>query len=455
MSALSRYFNLNGYVVAGYDKTPTELTNNLLSEGIRIHFSDNPEKIPAEFKTKENTLIVYTPAIPKDHSEFNYFKNEGFFVVKRSLALGMLVNEHKGIGIAGTHGKTTVSTMVSHLLKNSQLDCSAFLGGISKNYASNYLLSKTSPYVVVEADEFDRSFLQLNPGIAVITSIDPDHLDIYKNHQEIIDTFNQFVARLKPEGVLIVNKKVEFLVNKIEGIHIYSYSLDEKADFYAENIELDNGLYKFSLVTPRGTIDNIKLGIPGKVNLENAVSALAVSLECGAKVNELRSGLVSFKGVKRRMDVQFNHPKMIYIDDYAHHPEELKKTIASVKEMYAGKQITGIFQPHLFSRTNNFYKEFAQSLDLLDQSILLDIYPAREIPIPGVTSDLIYREMHLKNKQKCSKNKLIGILKEMNFEVLLTLGAGDIDTLVPEIVLVCKNKTEKLAQKQGFDNLYE
>ena len=433
MSAIARYFNSIGKNVAGYDRVAKELTTKLINEGIDIHFDDNVELIDKEYKNKNKTLVVYTPAIPNSNKEINYFINNGFSVKKRSEVLGLLCSSKQGIAVAGTHGKTTISTMIAHLLKQSEIGCSAFLGGISKNYNSNYLVDIDSDKIVIEADEFDRSFLTLFPDIAVVTAIDADHLDIYKNADNLKKSFEQFISQINKRGKLIIKKDLNINYRNIKEIDIYNYSLKGNSDFYAENIRIEEGLYIFDFITPENRIDNIKLGLPGIINVENAIAALSVAYLSGVKSEEMKKALSSFKGILRRFDYHIRKSNFVYIDDYAHHPAELKATINSVREIYPKRKITGIFQPHLFSRTRDFANEFANSLDLLDEIVLLDIYPAREAPITGVSSEIIFNKLKTKNKILCKKKELLNVLKNKNIEVLITLGAGDIDEFVNPI----------------------
>lgn len=434
MSALARYYKHLGKNVAGYDRTSTDLTIALETEGINIHFEDNLKQIPSTFtdpSQKDKTLIIYTPAVPSDHAELTYFKNSGFVIKKRSEVLGLIIQNKKGIAVAGTHGKTTVSTMIAHILKNSSVDCNAFLGGISKNYNTNLLLSDSNENVVVEADEYDRSFLQLNPQIAVITAVDADHLDIYGNIEELRKAFTQFTSKIQKGGTLVVKSGINILLYNGHFYHKYTYSLNSDTDFYARNIRVENHRYIFDLVTPLGNnIKNITLGIPGLVNVENAVAALAVGYINGVSENDLRLAMLTFEGCKRRFDVQIDSNLIVYIDDYAHHPEELKACINSVKELYPDKKITGIFQPHLFSRTRDLAEEFAVSLSLLDEVVLLDIYPARELPIKNISSEIIFKNITQKNKTLCTKEQLLEVMKKKKPEVLITMGAGDIDRFV-------------------------
>lgn len=433
MSAIARYYKTIGKGVAGYDKVSKPLTDELISEGIRIHFNDNIDNIPTEFKNKENTLIVYTPAIPKGHAELNYFLNHGFEIKKRSEVLGMLSQDKKCIAVAGTHGKTTITTMIAHLMRQSRMGCNAFLGGISKNYKTNYLVDKEGQYVVVEADEFDRSFLKLNPQKAIITAVDEDHLDIYSDHQDLKDAFKQFVNQINPGGKLIIKADLDFTVPKRDDIETYTYSLNADSDFRAENIRIDNGLYIFDFVGIKGRIDNLKLGLPGLLNVENAVAAIGMATIAGVHNDEIFNSLGKFKGIHRRFDYQIHRDDFVYIDDYAHHPEELKASIKSAKELFKDKKLTGIFQPHLYTRTRDFADEFATSLELLDEIILLDIYPAREEPIPGVSSGIIFDKIKNDNKTLCAKSELLNLLKNKKPEILMTLGAGDIDELIEPI----------------------
>lgn len=433
MSALARYYKSHGLQVAGYDRVATPLTTRLMDEGIEIHFVDSIELVPDEFlNNKKRTLVVYTPAVPADHTELNYFLSNGFQVVKRAEALGFLTSDKIALAIAGTHGKTTTTTLTAHLLKQSDLDCNAFLGGISINYDTNLLLAPKSKYVVVEADEFDRSFLQLNPTIAVITSVDADHLDIYETHDEIISTFNRFINQIKPDGSLIMKKGLPLNCSGNKNIKTYTYSLNEEASFYAKNIHVENGFYHYDLVTPNGIIENLKTGTPGLLNVENSVAAAAMAILVGLDEKNIRKGLESFKGVKRRFEFHIRTPQLVYIDDYAHHPEEIKFCIRSIRELYPKAKLTGIFQPHLFSRTRDLADDFARALSSLDELILLDIYPAREEPIEGVTSELILDKVTLDVDEKimCPDCELLEVLRDRDIEVLVTMGAGDIEKYV-------------------------
>ena len=437
MSALARFFNAKGKKVAGYDKTQTVLTKQLEQEGMLIHYHDDIKNIPSAFMDKTQSLIIYTPAIPHNNTELNYFQEQKFNIIKRAAVLGIISKEYQTIAVAGTHGKTTISTMTTHLLSQSELKANGFVGGISKNFDSNFILAPDSDIVVTEADEFDRSFLQLYPQIALISSMDADHLDIYGTKNDLQDSFFEFVSQIKPNGYL-VHKKGLNIPNR-KNIHAFSYDINNsKADFYAYNIQLETDLYRFDLHTPDREILNLKLGVPGWINVENAVGASALAILSGIKDNELRKGLENYQGVKRRFDYRIKTSKIIYIDDYAHHPEELKAIINSVKSIYPNKIITGIFQPHLYTRTRDFVDGFAQSLSLLDKLFLLDIYPARELPIKGIDASIIFDKVDLEHKELCTKENILDHLKNLETDVLLTLGAGDIDQLVPQIEKLLK-----------------
>jgi UDP-N-acetylmuramate--alanine ligase len=433
MSAIARFFNALGKNVAGYDKVSKPLTTELINEGIKIHFDDNISNIPENFKNKENTLVIYTPAIPKNLKEYNFFLQNDFVIKKRSEVLGMLSREQKCLAVAGTHGKTTITTMISHFMRQSRMGCNAFMGGISKNYKTNFLADKDSKYIVAEADEFDKSFLQLNPQKAVISAVDADHLDIYSDKDDLKNSFRGFVNQINSGGKLVIKEGLDFDIPKRTDIEVYTYSLNQNSDFRSENIRIENGLYVFDFVGIKGRINNLKLGLPGLLNVENAIAAIALANLSGVHNDEIFNSISQFKGIERRFDYQINRDDLVYIDDYAHHPEELKASINSVKELFKNKKITGIFQPHLYSRTRDFVDEFAKSLDLLDEVILLDIYPAREEPIPGVSSENIFEKIKNQNKTLCTKSELLGILKNKCPEVLMTLGAGDIDEFVEPI----------------------
>ncbi|MFA7043334.1 MAG: UDP-N-acetylmuramate--L-alanine ligase [Bacteroidales bacterium] len=433
MSNLARYFKTKGKVVAGYDRSKSALTKELEGEGIAVHYTDDVTAIPAGFLNNESTLVVRTPAVPESHSELRFFNDNGYKVLKRAQVLGTISRDSRSLCIAGTHGKTTTTTMTAHLLKQSIVDCSAFLGGISNNYHTNLLLSDDSDLTVIEADEYDRSFHQLTPYMAVITAVDADHLDIYKTHAEYLESFAHFTELIRPDGCLVIKKGIPLKPRVVPGARVYSYSVKEKADFFAKNVHYDTGRLFFDFNYQGGVIHDIELGVPIQVNVENAVAALALAHLNGVTDEELRIGLATFKGTWRRFDFQIRRDDFIYLDDYAHHPEELRASISSIKALYPGKKITGIFQPHLYSRTRDFADEFASVLSELDDLILLDIYPAREQPIPGVTSEMILKKVNLKFKTITTLDKVLGVLDTKKPEILVTLGAGSIDTLVPLI----------------------
>jgi UDP-N-acetylmuramate--alanine ligase len=439
MSAIARFFLNSGFFVAGYDKTPSQLTKTLEAEGAIIHYEDNIQLIPAECQDKDNCLVIYTPAIPNTHSELRFFKNNGFDLQKRAQVLGNLTRSLKGLCVAGTHGKTTTSSMLAHILNQSHIKCNAFLGGITKNYGTNYLLSKESPYVVIEADEFDRSFHWLTPWASVITSTDADHLDIYATEEAYLESFKKYSNLILPGGTLILHTDLKMSPNIQEGVNIYYYSR-EKGDFHAENIKIGNGQITFDFISPIQNISNIELGIPVSINIDNGIAAMALAQIAGAEADEIKQAMLTFGGVDRRFDFHIRHDDMVYISDYAHHPEEIKQSLLSIKQLYMGKRIRAIFQPHLYSRTKDFYKEFAEALSLIDDIVLLDIYPAREEPIPGVSSKLILDHIkpHVK-KQLCSKENLMSLINKEDFDVLITLGAGDIENYADEITKKLKN----------------
>jgi len=423
MSGLARYFNHIGCIVCGYDKTPADLTDHLRNEGIQIVFDDNNALIPKSFRDVDpNTLIIYTPAIPKDSDILNFFQKRGFELYKRSQVLGIISKSKFTVAVAGTHGKTTTSTIVAHILKDSGIDCSAFLGGISSNYNTNVLFG-SSNIVVVEADEYDRSFLTLHPDIAIITSMDADHLDIYGDHAQLTESFKQFASQIKLGGTLIHRKGLPLDKG-------FTYSINEPADAIAENIRIENGDFYFDFVHHSITIPGIKMGIAGLHNIENAVAASEAALRLGVTYEAIKHALGTFKGVKRRFEYIVKSDAHIFIDDYAHHPEELRAAITSVKRLYPGKKLTTIFQPHLYSRTRDFADGFAEVLDMSDELIILDIYPARELPMEGVSSDMILDRMKAVNKRKYGKQEAIEVVRAEKPELLLTVGAGDIDQLV-------------------------
>ncbi|MBR3477624.1 MAG: UDP-N-acetylmuramate--L-alanine ligase [Bacteroidaceae bacterium] len=434
MSALVRYFLTKGYHVGGYDRTPSELTEKLISEGAQIHYEENVASIPACFKEKESTLVVYTPAIPAEHAELVYFREHGFDLQKRAQVLGFLTQAHKGLCVAGTHGKTTTSTMTAHLFHQSHIDCNAFLGGISKNYGTNYILSDTSDYVVIEADEFDRSFHWLRPYMSVITATDPDHLDIYGTKEAYLDSFRHYTSLIQQGGALIIHKGLEMKADVQSGVRIYEYARTE-GDFHAENIRIGHGEILFDFVTPSSTIKDIQLGVPVSINIENGIAAMALAWLNGMTDDEIRKGMKSFKGVDRRFDFKIKNDHMVFLSDYAHHPNEIEQSVKSIRELYQDKKIAAVFQPHLYTRTRDFYKEFADSLSLLDKVYLCDIYPAREAPIPGVTSQLIYDNLRPgMERQLIHKEDVVKCVENRDFDVLILLGAGDIEDYVPQII---------------------
>lgn len=433
MSALVRYFLSKGKKVAGYDRTPSELTEKLIEEGANIHYDDNVELIPSDFCNPQTTLVVYTPAIPDTHSELSYFRKNGYSIQKRAQVLGMLTQTEKGLCVAGTHGKTTTSTMTAHLLHQSTIGCNAFLGGISKNYNTNLLLSADSEYVVIEADEFDRSFHWLSPFASVITATDADHLDIYGTEEAYLESFSHYTSLIRPGGALIVRTGITLNPRLQDGVTLYNYSKDE-GDFHAENVRIGNGEIFFDYISPLGNIDNIQLGVPIAINIENGIAAMALAQLSGVSNEEIKKAMATFRGVDRRFDFKIKNEKVVFLSDYAHHPEEIKQSILSMRALYTDKKLTAVFQPHLYTRTRDFYQEFADSLSLLDEVILTEIYPAREEPIPGISSELIYN--HLRpdmEKCICKKENLIETLSKKDIEVLITLGAGDIDNYVPQI----------------------
>lgn len=440
MSALARYFKFTGRNVAGYDRTPSALTDTLQEEGIDIHFEDDIRNIPSKWNPAE-TIAVYTPALPDDHQELNWFKSQPIGLFKRAKVLGLICNEKSGIGVAGTHGKTTTSTMVVNILDKTANGTGAFLGGISKNFRSNLVLPKNdSPWIVAEADEFDRSFLHLHPQLALITSIDADHLDIYGEKEKIVESFEKYISQIREGGKLVVKQGVEIDKSKTKA-EVFTYALEGNADFAALNLKLaEDGFYCFDLKTPGGIIANLKMNYPGLVNVENTVGACALAYFAGATAQEMKNGIEDYEGVARRFDIRFKSIEKVYIDDYAHHPEELKAFISSVKAMFPGKKLTGVFQPHLYSRTQDFAGEFAASLDLLDKAILIPLYPAREEPIPGVSSAIIFKQMKLDNKVLAEKEEVLKMLKVDRNEIILTMGAGDVDRMVNGIIELLEKK---------------
>lgn len=439
MSAIARYFISRGMVVGGYDKTPSDLTRQLEKEGMLIHYEENVNMIPQACRQKKSCLVIYTPAIPAEHKELQYFREEGFEIQKRAQVLGTLTKEHKGLCVAGTHGKTTTSTMCAHIMHQSHLDCNAFLGGISKNYGTNYILSK-SDYVVIEADEFDRSFHWLRPWMSVITATDPDHLDIYGTKEAYLESFRHYTELIQPGGALIVHRDLEMRESLQEGVHRYDYALNE-GDFYAKNIKIDNGEITFDFVSPIENVRNIELGQPVPINIENAIAAMAMAQLAGCTAEELRYGMKSYGGVDRRFDFKIKNDKRVFLSDYAHHPKEIYHSARSIRELYRDRKITAIFQPHLYTRTRDFYKEFADALSQLDEVILTEIYPAREQPIEGVTSQLIYDNLRSGvEKLLIRKDDVLDYVKSRDFDVLIVLGAGDLDNYVPQITEILNNK---------------
>lgn len=437
MSAIARYFLGKGLVVAGYDKTATPLTRQLEKEGMSIHYEENIDLIPDGCKDKTSCLVVYTPAIPAEHKELCFFQENNFEIEKRAQVLGTLTRAHKGLCVAGTHGKTTTSTMCAHLLHQSHVDCNAFLGGISKNYGTNYILSK-SDYVVIEADEFDRSFHWLRPWISVITATDPDHLDIYGTKEAYLESFRHYSSLIQPGGALIIHKNLEMKDELQEGVERYEYSLDE-GDFHAENIIIENGEITFDFVSPIENVKNVRLGQPVPINIENGVAAMAMAQLAGCTADELGQAMETYSGVERRFDFKIKTDKLVFLSDYAHHPQEIFQSARSIRELYRDKKITAIFQPHLYTRTRDFYKDFASSLSLLDEVVLCDIYPAREKPIEGVTSKLIYDNLREGvEKKMIKKEEVLDFVKSKDFQVLIVLGAGDLDNYVPEIENILK-----------------
>ncbi len=440
MSALVRYFLSNGKAVGGYDRTASALTEKLRQEGADIHYEDNIALIPEVFLNPATTLIVYTPAIPAEHKELTYFREHNFEIHKRAQVLGMITQTERGLCVAGTHGKTTTSTMAAFLLDNSHVKCNAFLGGISKNYGTNLLVSDQSDFVVIEADEFDRSFHWLTPYATVITATDSDHLDIYGTHEAYLESFRKYTSLIRPDGYLIIKKGIDLQPDVKEGVTVYTYS-DKEGDFHAENIRIGNGEIFFDFISPLGNIKDVQLGVPVYVNIENGIAAMALAQIGGATAEEIKAAMPQFKGVDRRFDFKLKNDHIVFLSDYAHHPAEIKQSVSSLRMLYPDKKLTAIFQPHLYTRTRDFYKDFADSLSLLDEVILLDIYPARELPIEGVTSKLIYDNLRPGiEKTMCHKEDLIELLKTKKIEVLITLGAGDVDNYVTPIYELLKDR---------------
>ena len=439
MSAIARYFLNKGVVVGGYDKTPSDLTRQLEKEGMFIHYEEDINQIPQACKNNQECLVIYTPAIPAEHKELCYFQENGFEIQKRAQVLGTLTKTHKGLCVAGTHGKTTTSTMCAHIMHQSHLDCNAFLGGISKNYGTNYILSD-SDYVVIEADEFDRSFHWLRPWMSVITSTDPDHLDIYGTKEAYLDSFRHYSELIQPGGALIIHRNLEMKEHLQDGVRRYDYSLNE-GDFHAENIRIENGEITFDFISPIENIKDVNLGQPIPINIENGIAAMAMAQLNGCTAEELKHGMQTYGGVDRRFDFKIKTDKLVFLSDYAHHPKEIYQSAKSIRELYKDKHITAIFQPHLYTRTRDFYKDFADALSQLDEVILTEIYPARELPIEGVTSKLIYDNLKPRvKKEMIQKKDVLNFVKSHTFEVLIVLGAGDLDNQVPEITKILNSK---------------
>ena len=440
MSALIRYFLSKGKTVAGYDRTSSELTERLITEGAQIHYEENINLIPEEYKDKASTLVVYTPAVPQEHAELTYFRENGFDIHKRSQVLGIITRSSKGLCVAGTHGKTTTSTMAAHLLHQSHVGCIAFLGGISKNYGTNLLLSATSPYTVIEADEFDRSFHWLSPWMSVITATDPDHLDIYGTKEAYLESFRHYTTLIQPGGALIIHRGLEMHADVQPGVKVYEYSRTE-GDFHAENIRIDNGTITFDFVSPIENVKDVELGQPVPINIDNGIAAMAMAQLAGCTAEELKYGMKTYRGVDRRFDFKINDSRHVLLSDYAHHPKEIYQSAKSIRELYKGRHITAIFQPHLYTRTRDFYRDFADALSQLDEVILTEIYPAREQPIEGVTSQLIYDNLRPGiEKSIIRKDDVLDLVKQRDFDVLVILGAGDLDNYMPQITKIIENK---------------
>lgn len=440
MSAIARYFIHRGIVVAGYDKTPSNLTKQLEKEGMLIHYTEDVTEIPHACKDPKTCLVIYTPAIPAEHKELIFFREGGFEIQKRAQVLGTLTRTHKGLCVAGTHGKTTTSTMCAHIMHQSSVDCNAFLGGISKNYGTNYILSDSSDFVVIEADEFDRSFHWLRPWMSVITATDPDHLDIYGTKEAYLESFRHYTELIQPGGALIIHTDLEMKPNVQEGVKVYEYSID-KGDFHAENIKIDNGNITFDFISPIKCVKNVELGNPVPINIVNGVAAMAMAQLNGCSAEELRYGMATYRGVDRRFDFAIKNDRHVLISDYAHHPKEIFQSAKSIKQLYSNRKITAIFQPHLYTRTRDFYKDFADALSQLDEVILCDIYPAREQPIPGVTSKLIYDNLaEGVEKSMVKTDEVLNLVKSRDFDVLVILGAGDLDNQVPKIAKILESK---------------
>lgn len=440
MSAIARYFIKKGIVVGGYDKTPSALTSQLEKEGALIHYEENTDEIPQACRNAAHTLVIYTPAIPQEHKELQYFRENNFDIEKRAQVLGMLTRTHKGLCVAGTHGKTTTSTMCAHIMNQASVGCNAFLGGISKNYGTNYILNNESDYVVIEADEFDRSFHWLRPWMSVITSTDPDHLDIYGTEEAYMDSFRHYSTLIQPGGALIIRRGLKMKAEVQAGVTTYDYSLNE-GDFHAENITINNGEITFDFISPIECVKGVSLGHPVPINIENGVAAMAMAQLNGCTADELKYGMQTYRGVDRRFDFRIKTDSIVLLSDYAHHPKEIYQSARSLSELYHDRKVTAIFQPHLYTRTRDFYKEFAESLSLLDNVVLTEIYPARELPIPGVSSELIYNNLRDGiSKEIISKDDVLNYVDSHDFDVLVILGAGDLDNQMPEIEKILRNK---------------
>jgi UDP-N-acetylmuramate--alanine ligase len=444
MSALARWFMKSGLRVSGYDRTATVLTSELEAEGMVIHYDDAVSNIPQEvMQGKDTTLVIYTPAIPKDHQEYNYLKDQGYTIKKRSEVLGMITEDYRTVGVAGTHGKTTTSSMVAHILKSAKKNMVAFLGGVTTNYQSNLVMEgKTeNAWVVVEADEFDRSFLRLYPEIAVVTSADADHLDIYGDHDSMLTSFRDFVKQVKPKGSLIIHESIdEKIAAGISHVNKYIYSMS-RGQFFAGNITAHSGFFEFDLCG-FDKVERIRLGVPGFHNVENAVAASIAAHLCGVSVKDIKAALESFRGVKRRFEFVVKSDKVVFVDDYAHHPTEIEAFLRSMKSMYPRRKLTVVFQPHLFTRTRDFADGFAKSLSLADELVLMDIYPARELPIPGVDSDMIFKDVTSPVKIRCGKKDLMEKMEQLDLDIVATVGAGDIDTFVEPIKKMIERRYE-------------
>ena len=440
MSAIARYFIRKGVVVAGYDKTPSELTKQLEREGALLHYEENVDEIPHACRDPKQCLVIYTPAIPAEHKELQYFRANGFTVEKRAQVLGTLTRTHKGLCVAGTHGKTSTSTMCAHILHQGHIDCNAFLGGISKNYSTNYIISAESDYVVIEADEFDRSFHWLRPWMSVITATDPDHLDIYGTKEAYLESFRHYTTLIQPGGALIIHRGLEMHADVQLGVKVYEYSRTE-GDFHAENIRIDNGTITFDFVSPIENVKDVELGQPVPINIDNGIAAMAMAQLAGCTAEELKYGMKTYRGVDRRFDFKINDSRHVLLSDYAHHPKEIYQSAKSIRELYKGRHITAIFQPHLYTRTRDFYRDFADALSQLDEVILTEIYPAREQPIEGVTSQLIYDNLRPGiEKSIIRKDDVLDLVKQRDFDVLVILGAGDLDNYMPQITKIIENK---------------